>query len=74
MTQKFTQHLLVGEKVETTTDNFGAMRRENCLLVDKTLMIHDFWLGQKVALVTPPRRFGKTMNLSYVAAFFCKRS
>ena len=38
---------LVGKKIETTNDNFGDMARENCLLVDKTLMIKEFLEGQK---------------------------
>ena len=61
---------LVGKKIETTTDSFAAMVRENCLLVDKTLMIKDFIEGQKVSLITRPRRFGKTLNMSMLHHFF----
>ncbi len=60
---------LVGRKIETTSDNFCAMVREGCLLVDKTLMIKEFFEGQKVSLITRPRRFGKTLNMSMLHHF-----
>src|SRR3990167_4886154 len=53
---------LIGYKIETTSDNFGDLVRENCLLVDKTLMIKEFLEGKKTSLVIRPRRFGKTIN------------
>src|SRR5437773_2561097 len=61
---------LMGHKIETTSDNFGALVRENCLLVDKTLMIKEFMDGKKVSLIVRPRRFGKTINLSMLQHFF----
>lgn len=60
---------LIGHKIETTNDNFGDLIRENCLLVDKTLMIKEFIDGKKVSLVIRPRRFGKTINLSMLQHF-----
>ena len=39
--------------------------------VDKTLMIKDFLeQGNEVTLITRPRRFGKTINMSMMAEFF----
>jgi len=61
---------LIGQKIETSNDNFGDMVRENCLLVDKTLMIKQFWEGKKISLIVRPRRFGKTLNLSMLQHFF----
>jgi len=61
---------IVGRKIETTSDNFGGMVRDGCLLVDKTLMIKEFFEGQKVSLITRPRRFGKTINMSMLQHFF----
>lgn len=61
---------LVGKKIETTNDNFGDRVRKEYLLVDKTLMIKAFWEGQDVSLITRPRRFGKTLNLSMLQHFF----
>ena len=40
-------------------------------VVDKSKMIKDFLqLGAKVTLITRPRRFGKTLNMSMMAEFF----
>lgn len=61
---------LVGTKIETTSDNFGDRVKKEYLLVDKTLMIKAFWEGQDVSLITRPRRFGKTLNLSMLQHFF----
>src|SRR3990167_6400502 len=60
---------LIGYKIETTSYNFGDLVRENCLLVDKTLMIKEFLEGKKTSLVIRPRRFGKTINLSMLQYF-----
>src|SRR5437016_5506735 len=61
---------LVGKKIETTLSNFGELVRENCLLVDKTLMIKEFVEGLATTLITRPRRFGKTLNMSMLQHFF----
>ncbi|MEE0775259.1 MAG: AAA family ATPase, partial [Merdibacter sp.] len=40
-------------------------------VVDKSLMIQDFLSrGNEVTLITRPRRFGKTLNMSMMASFF----
>ena len=47
--------------------------RENeitCYYVDKTLMIKDFIGGKEVSLITRPRRFGKTLNMTMIRDFF----
>lgn len=59
-------------KIEVTHANFGHMVREHCLLVDKTLMVRDFFYGQKVSLLLRPRRFGKTLTMSMLQHFFSK--
>ena len=53
------------------TNNFSKLIEENYYFVDKTLMIREF-LERKsaVTLITRPRRFGKTMNMSMLAEFF----
>ncbi len=41
------------------------------LFVDKTLMIKEFIdAGDEIALITRPRRFGKTLSLSMMQHFF----
>lgn len=61
---------VVGKNIEIIIDDFGTMVRENYLLIDKTLMIRSFIEGQKVSLITRPRRFGKTLNMSMLHYFF----
>ena len=63
---------LVGRKIEITHAHFGDMVRGQCLLVDKTLMIKDFFEGQKASLILRPRRFGKTLTMSMLQHFFSK--
>ena len=52
-------------------DDFTELRINNSYYVDKTLMIRDFIeMNDKVALIARPRRFGKTLNMSMMKAFF----
>lgn len=51
--------------------DYRKLRQNDYYYVDKTLMIKDF-LERKsqVTLITRPRRFGKTINMSMMAEFF----
>ncbi len=51
--------------------NFEKIRKDNYFYVDKTGLITDI-LSQKteVLLITRPRRFGKTLNVSMLESFF----
>jgi len=52
-------------------DSFREIREDGPYYVDKTLMIRDFIkYGDKVALITRPRRFGKTLNMTTLREFF----
>ena len=51
-------------------EDFKEIREENLYFVDKTMMIQELLDGSKVTLLTRPRRFGKTLNLSMVRRFF----
>lgn len=52
-------------------DQFARIRQENAYYVDKTRMICDFLeYNDEVALITRPRRFGKTLNLTMIRDFF----
>lgn len=58
-------------KLPVGISNYRELRSEKYYAVDKTLMIQEFLEhGSKVTLVTRPRRFGKTLNLSMMAEFF----
>lgn len=53
------------------TMDFNELRVNNYLFVDKTLMIKDFLERKnKATLITRPRRFGKTLNMSMMSEFF----
>jgi len=67
MATKAKQTLAIGE------DDFRIIRELNQYYVDKTLMIQDFISYQnKVTLITRPRRFGKTLNMTMIRDFFDK--
>lgn len=51
--------------------DFRKLREEGYYTVDKTMMIADFLQRKsEVTLITRPRRFGKTLNMSMLAEFF----
>lgn len=51
--------------------DFGKLREKNCLYVDKTGFIREWWESEdEVTLITRPRRFGKTLNMSMLDYFF----
>lgn len=52
-------------------DNFREIRDEEYYYIDKTMMIQDFLtFRDKVSLITRPRRFGKTLNMTMLRDFF----
>ncbi len=61
---------LVGQKIETTGDNFSHRVRRGYLLVDKTMMLKEFLAGSDVSLILRPRRSGKSLNISMLQHFF----
>ena len=51
--------------------NFASIITNNAFYVDKTLFIKEWWENlDRVTLITRPRRFGKTLNMSMVEHFF----
>ena len=51
--------------------SFEQLRKNNYFYVDKTTFIKEWWEeGDSVTLITRPRRFGKTMNMSMLECFF----
>ena len=51
--------------------DFGIIRREGYFYIDKTGFIREWWEGGDcVTLITRPRRFGKTLNMSMLDKFF----
>ena len=53
---------------------FSDLRERNCYFVDKTHFIKEWWESQDmVTLITRPRRFGKTLNMSMLECFFSNK-
>ena len=51
--------------------SFDKVRENQYFYIDKTLFIKEWWeSGDDVTLITRPRRFGKTLNMSMVEEFF----
>ena len=51
--------------------NFQTLIRGNYFYIDKTMFIKEWWeSGDNTTLITRPRRFGKTLNISMVEQFF----
>ena len=52
-------------------DDFTELIQDGCFYIDKTLFIKEWWENRdKVTLITRPRRFGKTLNMSMLERFW----
>ena len=59
------------KKVAIGAQNFGDIIEKNCFYIDKTSFIKEWWESEDVVtLITRPRRFGKTLNMSMLEHFF----
>ena len=51
--------------VSIGAQDFEELIRKHCFYIDKTFFIKEWWENEdKVTLITRPRRFGKTLNMS----------
>ena len=51
--------------------SFEDIIKDNCFYIDKTDFIKEWWDSKdSVTLITRPRRFGKTLNMSMIEHFF----
>ena len=54
--------------------NYEKMMSNHIFYIDKTDFIKEWWNGaDEATLITRPRRFGKTLNMSTVECFFSNR-
>ena len=59
------------KKVGIGIQDFEKIRVKNCFYIDKTSFMKEWWESDDdVTLITRPRRFGKTLNMSMVETFF----
>ena len=57
--------------LEVGYSDFKKIVANNNYFVDKTMLIYDFFTkGTDISLMTRPKRFGKTLNLSMIEHFF----
>lgn len=60
--------------VDLGVQSFELLRERDAFYIDKTLLIKDWWEhGSNVTLITRPRRFGKTLNMSMLECFFSNK-
>lgn len=66
----------MGEKpvVSLGVQRFDKLIEENKFYIDKTDFIREWWeYGSEVTLITRPRRFGKTLDMSMTECFFSNK-
>ncbi len=65
---------MVSRKISIGNQGFDSIRENDCFLIDKTQFIKEWWESSDVVtLITRPRRFGKTLNMSMLNCFFSDR-
>ena len=63
-----------GKIVNIGVQQFDKLIEEKKFYIDKTGFIKEWWeYGSDVTLLTRPRRFGKTLNMSMVECFFSNK-
>ncbi|MCM1056191.1 MAG: ATP-binding protein [Firmicutes bacterium] len=61
----------MGRTVGIGHQDFERLIQNNYFYIDKTAFIREWWeSGDAVTLITRPRRFGKTLNMSMLECFF----
>ena len=61
----------MAQTVGIGNQDFEVIRTEQYFYIDKTRFIREWWeRGDSVTLITRPRRFGKTLNMSMLEKFF----
>lgn len=69
--EKFGRYAYMARKVAIGIQSFEKVIEGNYFYVDKTDFIREWWeSGDDVTLITRPRRFGKTLNMSMLEQFF----
>ena len=61
----------MGRNVAIGIQRFDTLIENHYFYIDKTDFIREWWeSGDAVTLITRPRRFGKTLNMSMTEQFF----
>ena len=71
MKEKKTGGGFVNLNISIGNQDFESIRTQQCFYIDKTAFIKEWWENRdSVTLITRPRRFGKTLNMSMMNCFF----
>lgn len=64
----------MGKTISIGKQDFASLREYDYFFIDKTQLIRKWWeSGDEITLITRPRRFGKTLNMSMLNCFFSKQ-
>ena len=64
----------MAKTVAIGVQSFSDLREKDCFYIDKTAFIREWWESKdSVTLITRPRRFGKTLNMSMLECFFSNK-
>lgn len=64
----------MGRTVAIGIQDFAVIREKQYFYIDKSSLIQEWWeSGDHTTLITRPRRFGKTLNMSMLECFFSLR-
>lgn len=64
----------MGQVISIGKQDFASLRENNYFFVDKSKFIKEWWEnGDDITLITRPRRFGKTLNMSMLECFFSNK-
>ena len=64
----------MGYNISIGNQGFNDIRESQSFYIDKTAFIKEWWDSRDiVTLITRPRRFGKTLNMSMLDCFFSNR-
>ena len=61
----------MGQVISIGKQDFSSLRENHYFYIDKTDFIRQWWENaDDITLITRPRRFGKTLNMSMLNCFF----
>ena len=64
----------MAREIAIGVQDFSNLIENNYFYMDKTAFIREWWnSGDSVTLITRPRRFGKTLNMSMLECFFSNK-
>ena len=64
----------MNQVISIGNQGFDSIRQEKSFYIDKTAFIKEWWESRdSITLITRPRRFGNTLNMSMLNCFFSNR-